>query len=81
MMDVIQHIVDKSKLNAAMHNIKNALNPGGLFIILPITEKSHKHMFHVHQWSHEDIQDNFTGCRLESQLARPNEYILKIRKP
>lgn len=81
MMDVIQHIVSKAKLDAAMRNIKNAMKPSGLFIILPVSEKSYKHMFHVHQWSQEDIKETFADYRIESELARPNEYILKIRKP
>ncbi len=59
MIDVIEHIVTKDKLDFAMKNIQKCLKTNGVFIIAPIMETSKKHLFYLHSWTIQDIKGNF----------------------
>ncbi len=79
MMDVIQHIVLPEKLKFTLENIQQSLNKNGLFILAPVTEKSQKHMFHVHEWSLLDIQQYLSDkMSIQKIHFRHKESLIKI---
>jgi len=59
MIDVIEHIVNREKLLAAMANARAALTPGGVFVVGPALRDSRKRMFYLHEWTETDIAAGF----------------------
>lgn len=80
MIDVIEHIVEETKLSFALENIRNCLASDSLFIIAPITEVSKKHLFYVHSWCLEDIKPKFAGCDFRELVPFRSGFILVIKK-
>lgn len=76
MIDVIEHIVEKSKFVFAMNNIKNALSSDGIFIIYPITDITKKHIFYVHSWSLKDMNDIFSGYNFREVMVQNNKMLM-----
>jgi hypothetical protein len=81
MIDVIEHIVNKSKLIFALDNIRQCLAADGLFMVAPVTTVSKKHLFYVHSWSIEDIRPQFDGCQIREPAPFRNDTILVVKKP
>src|SRR5919106_779202 len=55
MIDVIEHIVEDQKLSSAMEHVKDALAPGGVFVLAPVMQKATGHLFYVRFWSLEEL--------------------------
>lgn len=81
MIDVIHHIVEKSKFSFATENVKNCLSANGIFIASPIMEAGKKHLFHVRFWPLEDIKQRFPGYIFGELVPFRNSHLLVIRKP
>lgn len=79
MIDVIEHIVEKSKLTSAMENVKNSLSPEGIFVISPIMDTSKKYLFYVHSWSLRDIKERFPGYIFRDVVPFRDDGILVIK--
>jgi SAM-dependent methyltransferase len=80
MIDVIEHIVEKTKLSFALENIRNCLSNDGRFIVAPVASESKKHLFYVHSWSLADLKPNFTEYSFRELVPFRNDYILVIKK-
>jgi len=82
MIDVIEHIVTKEKLDFAMKNIQKCLKNNGIFIISPIMETSKKHLFYLHSWTIQDIKENFLSEEYTFRELMPfrQNSILVIQK-
>lgn len=80
MIDVIHHIVEKSKFSYAMENVKNCLLANGVFIVSPIMEANKKHLFYVRFWSLEDIRQEFPGFIFSKLVPFRHNHLLIIKK-
>jgi len=82
MMDVIQHIVSRSRFRFAMENLKRCLADNGVLIIAPvgnINKKSGK--LFIRLWSRDDIARSFTECRVYEPIRYGDgTWLVGIRK-
>lgn len=77
MIDIIEHIVKKSKFTFAMENINHSLSENGVFVIAPVMKKNKKHLFYLKSWSQKDILQNFINCKVkEGNLLKDYSYLL-----
>lgn len=58
-IDVIEHIVNETKLAFALKNIQRYLKPDGILLISPIMSTNKKHLFYLHSWTIKDIKQHF----------------------
>ena len=79
MIDVIEHIVEENKFRYAMNNIKNALAPGGIFLLTPVAQKTKKHLYYVKFWSLQDIRRCFDGYTFEKLIPFRISHLLTIK--
>lgn len=79
MIDVIEHIVDRSKFSSAMRHIRNALADGGMFIVAPLFERQQRHLFHVCFWALRDIQNEFQQYVFSDPIPFRNGLMVTIR--
>lgn len=68
-IDVIEHIVERRALAAALGGLAGLLAPGGRLLIAPLMESSRRHLFYVHFWSQDDVLACAPGLRLETATA------------
>jgi len=54
-IDVLQHIVTREKINTAFYNLDQCLKSGGLIFLAPLTESTGKRQFYEHSWRLCDI--------------------------
>jgi len=80
MMDVVEHIVEESRLAAAMQHVKEALKPGGVLILSGVLKESRRYLFYVHAWTAQDILKHFAGFRWKGPIPYRSNYALVIRK-
>ena len=80
MIDVMQHIVEKDKLASAMANIRQSLAPGGIFIVGPLMRATKKHLFYVHYWSKEVLDELFQGFAISEPIPFRDGTIMVIKK-
>ena len=80
MIDVMQHIVEREKLAFAMANLKQSLAPGGIFIVGPLARVTRKHLFYVHYWSKEIIEEAFPGFEINEGIPFRDGVIVVIKK-
>ncbi|MBS3156581.1 class I SAM-dependent methyltransferase [Candidatus Woesearchaeota archaeon] len=80
MMDVIQHIVNDSKLEFAFNNIKSCLSDKGIFILTPINKKTQKHLFYIKWRSLENIKKNFEDYNISEPIKFKGELLITIQK-
>ena len=64
-IDVIEHIVERRTLAAALGGLEGLLAPGGRLLIAPLMESSGRHLFYVHFWSQADVCACLPHLRLE----------------
>lgn len=81
MIDVIEHIVEESKLTSAMENIKNYLSNKGIFMVSAVTNRSKKDLFYVRSWSLEDIKKRFPSYIFRNLVPFRDANMLVIKKP
>lgn len=65
-IDVIEHIVDRSALAVALAALASLLTADGRLLLAPLMESSHRHLFYVHFWSQSDVLSCVPGLRLEA---------------
>ncbi len=81
LIDVIQHIVDKSKLEKTFANINRALKPGGYFILTPVLNMDKKHFFYLHSWSLQTIMQCFKGFLFTDIIPFKESSLILLQKP
>ena len=81
MIDVIEHIVNDSRVDFAMENIKSCLTTNGVIIIGPVMESREKRFFYLKFWSLKDIKQRFPEHIFGELEPFRNGHILTIRKP
>lgn len=64
-IDVIEHIVDRGALAAALAGLESLVVPDGRLLIAPLMESSQRHLFYVHFWSQDDVLACVPSLRLE----------------
>lgn len=80
MIDVIEHIVNESKLISTMENIKRSLNKEGVFIVAPLQKKSKKRFFYLKSWSSSDLKQLFSEYTIKENNELKEFQILIKRK-
>lgn len=80
MIDVIEHIVEESKLSSAMDNVRNCIGNKGVFVVSGMRAVSKKHLFYLRRWSVEDIMKGFPGYEHSVPVSFRDSYILAIKK-
>lgn len=80
MMDVVEHIVNESKLTSTMENIKGCLSEGGVFILSGIREKAKKHLFYNYSWPPDEIIQRFPGYDVKGPIPFRENNLMIIRK-
>lgn len=80
MIDVIEHIVSRERLNAAMNHVRAALSPGGVFFVSPIMARARRHLFYVHFWSREDVMRSFRSDEFVEQFPFRSSSMMCIRR-
>ena len=80
MIDVIEHIVSKTKLAFCMDNIKGCLSEKGIFIVAPVMDTSKKHLFYLSSHSLEDIKKMFSGYIFEAAVPFRDGDMLVIKR-
>ncbi len=81
MIDVIEHITQPEKLNAALNQVKKCLSSGGVFVLAPVPKKGRKSLFYIRFWSFDDIAQRFKGFQVGVPENFRYSQIVAIRKP
>lgn len=81
MLDVIQSIVTRERLDFALQNARRAMAPGAAFVVAPLMPETRKHLFYMHFWSRRDLERNFPGYAIGESLPFRNDSIAVIRNP
>ena len=81
MFDVIQSIVTRERLAAAMSNVKNALVPGGTFLVAPLFDASRGVHYYSHQWSKAEVLAHFPGYSVSDPIPFRDLKMYALRKP
>jgi SAM-dependent methyltransferase len=81
MIDVTEHIVSRQGLEAAFEHLKNALVPGGYLVVGPQSDRPARHLFYVHFWSVDDVEQQVTGWESVSRDDFRGGQLLVFRKP
>jgi len=81
MIDVMQHIVEPDRFQFALANVRDALAPGGKFVLTPIMNTSRKYLFYVHSWNHDDVARGLEGCEFGEPVQFRTGDIMFVRKP
>jgi len=76
MIDVIEHIVNKSKFLFAMKNIKQCVSDKGFIVITPVQKQTKKHLFYVKFWGLEDISNQFLEFNKQLLSLENNQWII-----
>ncbi len=79
-IDVLEHIVEKGKLEFALKNIASALKPGGDIVIGPVAAVSAKHLYYVRFWDKESILPYLPDCIVVSEKSFRNGTLLVLTK-
>jgi len=80
-MDVVEHIVEETHLEAAMANVRQVLAPGGVFVISGVHDRSKRTLFYVRCWSAEEIARHFPGCVVTGPIPFRDNNVLVFRQP
>jgi len=80
MIDLIQHIVEYSKLNSAMNQIKSRLSNSGIFIVAPLLKKKKRIMFYLIDWSMDNLKSCFYDGKFGELVPFRTGCLLSVRK-
>jgi SAM-dependent methyltransferase len=80
MIDVVEHIVKRSKLAHAMMNVKKCLSADGVFIISGVRDVSGRRLFYVRSWSVDDIRGEFSGYSTGDPVEFRDAKMFSIRR-
>ncbi|MCB9477402.1 MAG: methyltransferase domain-containing protein [Deltaproteobacteria bacterium] len=80
MIDVIQHIVTEDALADAFKHVKSVMAPGAAFVLYPMTDRSRRHMLHVHWWDTDDVRKHFDGHAVGDAIPFRYSNLVVIRK-
>jgi SAM-dependent methyltransferase len=80
MIDVIEHIVDESKLTAALANVEQALAPAGVFVLAPVAKAGRRRFFYVRLWTLEEVRSRLQGFMLTDPIPFRTERITAARR-
>lgn len=76
-LDVLEHVVDRARLTAALANLESAVAEGGaLFIALPLAEGSPRPFFYLRLWSLEDIASGLHHLQLSPPVPWRDGWLL-----
>ncbi len=81
MMDVVEHIVEETHLEAAMANVRQSLAPGGVFVISGVHDRSKRTLFYVRCWSAEEIARHFPDWVVTGPIPFRDNNVLVFRRP
>ncbi len=81
LLDVIQNIVTRERLDAVLGNARRALAPGGALVVAPIMPETRKHLFYMHFWSRGDLERNFPGFTIGEAVPFRNDSLVVLRRP
>lgn len=80
-IDVIEHIVDRNALAAALAGLGSLLTEQGRLVVAPLMESSQKHLFYVHFWSQQDVLGCVPELRLEAITPFRQGQLAALRRP
>lgn len=82
MIDVTQHIVDEDKFRAAMRNVDEHLDPGGVFIVTSwLTPEREKDLFYHVRRPMQAYRDAFPGWVIGEPVPFRDKFLFTLRKP
>jgi SAM-dependent methyltransferase len=80
-IDVIEHIVERAALAAALGGLRAQLAPGGRLLVAPLMEQSRRHLFYVHFWSQDDVLACLPGLHFESGISFRQGQLAALLRP
>jgi SAM-dependent methyltransferase len=81
-LDVLEHVVERSRLTAAVTNLKRAVAEGGaLFIALPLSEGSPRPFFYLRLWSFDDLASELEGFEVTVPVPWRDGWLVVARRP
>jgi SAM-dependent methyltransferase len=80
-IDVIEHIVDRDALAAALGGLAASLTPGGRLLIAPLMPASRRHLFYVHFWSQADVLACVPSLELEAVTPFRQGQLAALHRP
>ena len=80
MLDVLEHIVDDSRLSNALANARSALKPAGvLAVALPIADGSPRAFFYLRLWDLNEIVCRLPGFAMDAAVPWRDGQLLLAR--
>jgi SAM-dependent methyltransferase len=61
MIDVVEHIVERSRFDAAVRHVLGGLAEGGRLVIGPLYGSRKRRLFYVHWWTVDDLESAISG--------------------
>jgi len=80
-IDVIEHIVDRAALAAALSGLGMLLAPHGRLLVAPLMDASQRHLFYVHFWSEQDVTGCTPGLQLEAAAPFRQGKLVALYNP
>jgi len=80
MLDVIEHIIDISSLDFALHTVLEGLSDRGVLILAPIMDKARKKLSYVRYWTLEELKPLLDGYRITTSMPFPDGTIVAVRR-
>jgi 2-polyprenyl-3-methyl-5-hydroxy-6-metoxy-1,4-benzoquinol methylase len=80
-IDVIEHIVDRNALGAALAGLQSLLAEQGRLVVAPLMESSQRHLFYVHFWSQHDVFRCVPDLQLEAVTSFRQGQLAALRRP
>lgn len=81
-LDVLDHVVDRTRFEAALANLAGAVKEGGtLFVALPMAEGSPKPLYYLRLWSLQDIVAGLSGLQIEGPVPWRDGSLLIAQRP
>ena len=80
-LDVLEHVVERSRLRAALTNLRRAVAEGGaLFIALPLTEGSPRPFFYLRLWSFDDLASELEDFEVSTPVPWRDGWLVVARR-
>lgn len=80
-IDVIEHIVERQALAAALSGLGALLAPHGRLLLAPLMEASQRHLFYVHFWSEQDVAGCTPGLQVEAAAPFRQGRLVALYSP
>lgn len=80
-LDLLEHVVDRTRLRAALANLSAAVSAQGLLLLaLPLASGSPRPFFYLRWWSLEEIREGLTGFRVGDPVPWRDGSLLVVRR-